>query len=101
MNRDLIWSIWLVYLYRLLCFVILLRWKIHTAIAIPRITATIPRVPNIDLLCKETRETSVWWMEWSVRSPLASNVSIEHHGELTLECTFARFICIVARARFL
>jgi hypothetical protein len=56
----------------LLCLVILLRWKIHTAIAIPRITATIPRVPNIDLLCMETRETSVWWLEWSVRSPLAS-----------------------------
>jgi hypothetical protein len=32
---------------------------------------------------------------------LGINVSIKHHGELTLKCKFARFICIVARARVL
>jgi hypothetical protein len=86
---------------RLLCFVILLRWKIHTAIAIPRITATIPRVPNIDLLCKKTRVNHGVVDGVVGAVTLGVNVSIKHHGELTLECNFARFICIDARARFL
>jgi hypothetical protein len=29
---------------------------------------------------------------------LGVNISIEHHGELTIEYKFARFICLVARA---
>jgi hypothetical protein len=53
----------------LLCLVMRLRWNIHTAIARPSTTAMIPRVLNIDLLCMETRDTSVWWLEWSVPSP--------------------------------
>jgi hypothetical protein len=86
---------------RLLCFVNFLRWKIHTAIAIPRITATIPRVPNIDLLSKETRG-NLGVVDGVVSAvALGVNVSIEHLGELTLECISARFICIVARNLFI
>jgi hypothetical protein len=29
---------------------------------------------------------------------LGVNVSIKHHGELTLKCKFILFICVVARA---
>jgi hypothetical protein len=32
---------------------------------------------------------------------LGVNVSIKHHGELTLKCKFTLFICVVARARVL
>jgi hypothetical protein len=60
-----------------------LRWNIHTDIAKPSITTTIPRVPSIDLLCMETRDTPCVVVGVVGAVTLGVNVSIEHHDELT------------------
>jgi hypothetical protein len=53
----------------------------------------ITRVLSIDLLCMETGEPLVWWLEWSVRSPLAwilaSNIMMNQLVNVNLQFLYA------------